>query len=245
MPRAAAGPRPRSRGVLWKAAAPVVVVGVVVGLVILRGSGDGKDDGGAGRPPARVTPTSTLTDGAAAPSATEPPSAPAPASPALPAGYRRVVDDEGFAVAVPEGWARQVVSDGPAGEFQIDYGGSGYDDFGVGSFLRVSTVSEPDSEQSFDKARSLDGFQELAAPQPLDGEGPAGYRMEFSATWHEGAVLWYVVEIHFRASDGNLYSVAAAGREDDDLTDERELAGTALTFFCPPGGTCGDATVPQ
>ncbi|MCZ2526669.1 hypothetical protein ODJ75_18745 [Streptomyces sp. HB2AG] len=55
----------------------------------------------------------------------------------------------------------------------------------------------------------------------------------------EAEGTWYVVEIHFRAADGELYSVAAMHADNQDLTLERWVANTAARYFCPPETDCG------
>ncbi|MBD0417645.1 hypothetical protein H0H10_00315 [Streptomyces sp. TRM S81-3] len=221
-----AGPGGSGRRVLWTVLAAAAAVVVASGVALVRLTGD--DDGDR----ADSRPAATRTGGPTAPESTGPgsggPSTP-PASPALPDGYELVHEqEEGFGAAVPRGWTRDTDKE-PTDPFVVDY-----DDPAPGSraFVRFSELSGSDPEQSLEEVRYWEGFEELAPSHPLDGENGPAYGVEYS--FRSDGETWYAVEIHFRASDGSLYGVAAFD-VDADLTEDRVIARTARQHFCPPG----------
>lgn len=222
-PPTSARPGGSGRRVLWAVIATAVIAVAVVTPVLLESSGGEKSNRAA----------SSATPSASRPAA---PGSSAPPADALPDGYRLVTDDKGFSTAVPKGWGR-VPTEGQteAEAFEVDY-----DAPGGTRFLRVSEVSESTPEQSFEETRQREGFKALAKPEPFTWMHASGQSMEY-LIGDSGEEPWYVVDIRFKAADGNLYGVAAYGG-DDDLTDERTVAEAALRHFCPPRMTCGDIT---
>lgn len=208
------------------------VVALAVTLALLRPFAGGATD--------RAAPSASITDDPAAPD----PSVP-PANGFLD-GYRLVDDPAGFSTAVPDGWARASPEE-PTGTLEVYY----VEPDGA-YFLRVFEVLEATPEESFGETRGDEDVEVLAGPQPLAEENLSGYSMEYLVTdWEEvtgdDGEIWYegtvraVFDIRFRAADGNLYGVAAYGYEDDDLVDERAVAGAARQHFCPQGEACTDA----
>ncbi|MHC3468271.1 hypothetical protein ACYF6T_06130 [Streptomyces sp. 7R007] len=236
-PAPAAGP---NRRVVWSVVVGAAVVGVAVSLVLtlVVGKGDGDDPGhkqvAAGSsvtsPPSEPTPTNTDT---ASPSSS--PSATAP-----PDGYEAYDDEEGFRIAIPQGWTRSTVPSS-YGIAVVNYRSPDRE-----HRLQVYQVQEDSPDASFDlylsdQTSKPAGFQELDLRNLDDGEF-TGSRLEYLADTIKGEPdvgTWHVYDERFVAPDGNIYAIASYG-PDSDGQDEDGLAHltTALDWFCPPYTTC-------
>ncbi|CAL9291554.1 hypothetical protein [Streptomyces sp. SudanB182_2057] len=219
-------PRAGRRG-LWAVAAVVVAAVVVAGAVVTRIAGDGRTD----RVGSSASPAVSRGDDRAGgePSA----GATTPAGAALPEGYQLVHDAEGFSTAVPEGWKRGT-PDGSGGTFWVSY--EAPED--AARYLVVSKAAEATLEESIEAVGRREGFGQLADPEPFERDTATGRRLEYRLD--EGTDgTWYVVDIRFRAADGEQYSVAAWQADDPDLTEERSIVETATSHFCPPETDCG------
>ncbi|WP_244904772.1 hypothetical protein [Streptomyces prasinopilosus] len=231
------------------------VVGVVVGLVLTQTLGG--DGGTEGRGDGKAAPTSASrpaasgspgTERAPRPpaSATGEPTSPAPGPDgAVPAGYDRYADSEGFTIARPAGWTRSSVSS----QYGMDV--VTYRSPDRGMRLQVFEVAEPSPDASYalflsDATPKAPGFERLSL-ETLDDGDFTGSRLEYLADSMKGEPdigTWHVVDLRFQAADGKLYALAAYGADADGHEDERELVRTALAHFCPPETTCGTTTNP-
>ncbi|MFD4789650.1 hypothetical protein ACFWN1_21840 [Streptomyces sp. NPDC058459] len=235
-----ADPPPRSdpgRRVLWSvivgAAAAAVAVSLVLALVVGRDTDDGRSGQSRGHvSSAPVTRSPSPTTSSPTPTPTPSPSAP-------PAGYELRDDDEGFRVAVPEGWTRATAPS--------EYG------MAVVNFrspdrerrLQVYEVAEASPKASFelylsDRTPKPGGFKKLKLTD-LDEGDFTGSRLEYLAgrIRDEPEVgTWHVYDERFVAADGKIYALAAYGADADGREDELELLTTALAWFCPPGLNC-------
>ncbi|MGA5319964.1 hypothetical protein ACPCIU_05945 [Streptomyces seoulensis] len=203
---------------------------LVLALVVGKDDGDDRSQKGQGHTSAPVTRSPSPVSSSPAPS-------PSPSAP--PAGYELRDDDEGFRVAVPEGWTRATVPS--------EYG------MAVVNFrspdrerrLQVYEVSEANPEASFDlylsdQTAKPRGFKELALTKLDDGDF-TGSRLEYLADTirNEPEVgTWHVYDERFVAADGKIYALAAYGPDADGGKDELDLLTTALAWFCPPGMNC-------
>jgi hypothetical protein len=208
-------------------ASVVVATVVVAGVMVARTAEDGRAD----RAGFSASPAVTSSDD---PAGGEPSAGAAdPAGAALPKGYQLVHDEEGFSTAVPEGWKRDP-PDGSGGTFWVPY--ESPED--TTRYVVVSEVAEPTIEESIETVGQQEGFEQLAGPVPFERDTVTGQRLEYRLGGGADGTR-YVVDIHFRAADGELYSVAAVHTDDQDLTRERWVANTAARYFCPPGTDCG------
>ncbi|MFF3461188.1 hypothetical protein [Streptomyces sp. NPDC002619] len=237
-----AGPGGRSssgldRRRVWSVVVGAAVVGVAVSLVLtlVVGKGDGTPDdrtaaeSASASPSRSEQPTPSPTDTAPpSPSATEPP-----------VGYEAYDDEEGFRIALPEGWKRSA--------FESSYGVAvvNYRSPDKEHRLQVYPVSEESPDASFelylsDRTGKPRGFQKLAL-QNLDDAEFTGSRLEYLADSLKGEPdvgTWHVYDERFVAADGRIYALAAYGPESDGRDDELEVLTTALDWFCPPYTTC-------
>ncbi|MFG2499853.1 hypothetical protein ACGFSB_16765 [Streptomyces sp. NPDC048441] len=157
-----------------------------------------------------------------------------------PPSYEEVTDsDEGFRLAVPRGWTREVII--PDEGFNV----VNYRSSDGHRRLQVYQVGEPSPYESLrtwlDEAPMPGGFDQLGSLERSDDEGRPAARLEYLADKFKGEPDvggWHVIDHRFEASDGKLYALAAYGSEADGRDDEEELVSTALTWFCPPGETC-------
>lgn len=221
------------------------VVGVAVSLVLTLVVGDGGEDD---RPVAvSASPTSPTSSGSTQPTeVTESPTvdtaSPSPSTPELPVGYESYQDDEGFGIAIPEGWKRSTV-DSSYGMAIVNYRSSNSH-----QRLQVYQVAEGSPDASFelylsDETSKPAGFEELDL-QNLDDGQFTGSRLEYTADSIKGEPdvgTWHVYDERFVASDGLIYAIAVYGPDSDGGEDELTLLSTALEWFCP--GTCDPASV--
>ncbi|MGC0329970.1 hypothetical protein RKD23_002960 [Streptomyces sp. SAI-170] len=238
-PGAGPGPSPRSvdRRVVWSVVVGAAVVGVAVSLVLTLVVGKGDDDTDA-RPPATSSPR--VESSSAQPTPTEEESVtPSPTFAEPPAGYVLTQDDEGFRMAVPEGWSRSE-TDSQYGIAVVNYRSPDRT-----QRLQVYQVSEATPDESFElylsNAREkADGFEQLALENLDDGDF-VGSRLEYLVASIDGEPdvgTWHIYDERFVASDGEIYAVASYGPDSDGGTDELEVLNTALGWFCPPYGIC-------
>ena len=237
-PAAPAPARGMSRRLVWSVLIGAAAVGVAVSLVLtlVVPSEDDKDEpsvaasGSQSSPPAEVSQQSDPY-----PTATEETAPPSASAPELPAGYESYEDQEGFRIARPKGWTR--------GTVPSQYGISvvNYRSADGERRLQVYQVSEESPDASFDlylsdQTAKPAGFDELSLQNLDDGEF-TGSRLEYLADRIKGEPdvgTWHVYDERFVAADGNIYAVAAYGRDSDGRDDELELLTTALDHFCPP-----------
>ncbi|MFF1694304.1 hypothetical protein ACFVXC_11845 [Streptomyces sp. NPDC058257] len=164
--------------------------------------------------------------------------APSPAG-VPPAPYEEVNDKEGYRLAVPRGWVRDVISPG-----------EGYDVVNYRSpkgdrRLQVYRVGEASPYESLrtwlDETPMPGGFEQLAPLERTDDDGRPAARLDYVADRFKGEPDiggWHVIDHRFQAVDGNLYALAVYGSDADGRDDEEKFMSTALSWFCPPDETC-------
>ncbi|WP_328769144.1 hypothetical protein [Streptomyces sp. NBC_00286] len=168
-----------------------------------------------------------------------------PASPSstatLPPEYEPVQDEEGFRVAVKEGWvANRQTSDSLHGFDVVNYRST--DGSRRLQIYEVLEASPDDSLQEFVSAGTAkpDGFEQLSL-ESLEDSGRPAARLEYLADSLKGEEeigTWHVVDHRFESLDGKLYAITSYGPESDGFDDERQVLETALTWFCPPATVC-------
>ncbi|MGW0904087.1 hypothetical protein [Streptomyces sp. NPDC002853] len=164
--------------------------------------------------------------------------APSPAG-VPPAPYEEVFDEEGFRLAVPRGWVRQLVE--PTEDFNVVNYRSPKGD----RRLQVYRVSEPSPYESLrtwlDETPMPGGFDQLGPLERMDEEGRSAARLDYVADEFKGEPdigTWHVIDHRFEATDGELYALAVYGSDADGRDDEEKLMATALSWFCPPDEIC-------
>lgn len=171
---------------------------------------------------------------------TEDPASPG-ATATLPAGYEPVQDEEGFRVAVKEGWiANRQTADSIHGFDVVNYRST--DGSRRLQIYEVLEASPEESLQEFVSADTAkpDGFEQLSM-EPLEDDGRPAARLEYladSLRGEEEIGTWHVVDHRFESVDGKLYAFTSYGPESDGFDDEREVLDTALAWFCPPAMEC-------
>ncbi|MCF6522280.1 hypothetical protein [Streptomyces sp. JJ36] len=212
-----------------------MAVGLVLTLVVADGEGEGEEEQD-GPPTVAATPTPEPVQ---EPSESESPGVSAAPSATPPEGYEVFVDDEGFRIAVPQGWTRS--------EVESAYGMPvvNYRDADGSHRLQVFEVAEASPAASFELFLSEEefqpkGFRKLALEE-LDQGDFAGSRLEYLADSLRGEPdlgTWHVYDLRFVAADGRVYALAAYGPDADGRDDELELVTYASAWFCPPGAEC-------
>jgi len=236
-PSAPAPERGLNRRLVWSVVVGAAVVGVAVSLVLTLVVG--KDDEPGKKP---VVAGSSVAPSASTPAVSESPTddtaSPSPSAPELPAGYESYDDEEGFRIAIPDGWTRSSVAS-QYGIAVVNYRSADRE-----HRLQVYQVQEESPDASFKLYLSGDtpkpaGFKKLDLQRLDDGEF-TGSRLEYTADSIKGEPdigTWHVYDERFVAPDGNIYAIAAYG-PDSDRESELELLTTALDWFCPPYTTC-------
>ncbi|WP_202425916.1 hypothetical protein [Streptomyces sp. HUCO-GS316] len=237
-----------SRRLVWSVLVGAAAVGVAVSLVLTLVV-DGGDDGkgrrqvaSSGSPTPGLSQQSGVTESPTEPTATTP--SPSLSTPVLPVGYESYEDEEGFRIAIPEGWTRSTVNS------QFGIAVVNYRDAAGEHRLQVYQVAEDSPDASFelylsDETPKPQGFEELDL-QNLDDGGFTGSRLEYLADSIKGEPdvgTWHVYDERFVAADGNIYAIAAYGPDSDGRDDELEVLTTALDWFCPPLGGCDPAAL--
>ncbi|GAA3868214.1 hypothetical protein GCM10023084_21660 [Streptomyces lacrimifluminis] len=248
-PAATGGPR---RRLMWSVLIGAAVVAVAVSLVltfVVRPGDDDKDNRTttaqeSTASPASPTPvTSEPTDVTRSP--TEGTASPSASVSEPPVGYTVHEDEEGFRIAIPEGWKR-TTADSSYGIRVVNYRDSDRT-----HRIQVYQVSESSPDASFDlflsdETPKAPGFTQIGR-ETLDDGTFTGSRLEYLADSIRGEPdlgTWHVYDERFVASDSNIYAIAAYGPDADGRDDELELLTTALDWFCPPLGAC-EAEIPQ
>lgn len=156
-----------------------------------------------------------------------------------PAPYEEVFDEEGFRLAVPRGWVRDLVE--PAEGFNVVNYRSPKGD----RRLQVYRVGESSPYESLrtwlDETPMPGGFDQLAPLERRDEEGRPAARLDYVADEFKGEPdigTWHVIDHRFEAVDGELYALAVYGSDADGRDDEEEFMATALAWFCPPDEIC-------
>ncbi|MER5553160.1 serine/threonine-protein kinase [Streptomyces sp. NPDC002793] len=152
----------------------------------------------------------------------------------IPDGWHRVTDPEGFSLAVPEGWERQV------NQGQIDY----TPDDG-GTRIRISLDPQPDFAHSYahmqsiekDLAARLPDYRRLLLEENVFRDRP-GSRWEF--TWVESqdhpGPRHGIDQMYFAEAGGPEYALYLTG-PDGDRDRTRQLFETMLRSWEPPEST--------
>jgi hypothetical protein len=212
-----------------------VAVSLVVTLVVGRGGGHKAPVAGGSSATASESPSqspSPLVEDTTT-------SSPSPSPSAPPAGYELRDDEEGFRIAVPEGWTRTTAPS----LFGIDV--VNYRSADSTHRLQVYQVQEESPQASFDLYLSDQtpkpaGFRKLGL-RTLDDGTFTGSRLEYLADTIKGEPdvgTWHVYDERFVAQDGNIYAIASYGPKSDGSEDELTELTTALSWFCPPDTTC-------
>ncbi|WP_409059256.1 hypothetical protein [Streptomyces sp. SYP-A7185] len=156
-----------------------------------------------------------------------------------PAPYEEVFDEEGYRLAVPRGWVRDLVE--PSAEFNVVNYRSPQGD----ARLQVYRVSESSPYASLrtwlDETRMPGGFDRIGALKRRNDDGRPAARLEYVADGFKGEPdigTWHVIDHRFEAVDGQLYAVAVYGSDADGRDDEEEFMSTVLSWFCPPDEAC-------
>ncbi|MEV2255789.1 hypothetical protein AB0I94_35430 [Streptomyces sp. NPDC050147] len=164
--------------------------------------------------------------------------APSPAG-VPPAPYEEVFDEEGYRLAVPRGWVRDLVE--PAEGFNVVNYRSPEGDRRI-QVYRVGESSPYASLRTWlDETPMPGGFDQLAPLERRDDEGRPAARLTYLADTFKGEPdigTWHVIDHRFEAVDGELYALAVYGSEADGRDDEEEFMATALAWFCPPDEIC-------
>ncbi|WP_018544014.1 DUF2613 family protein [Streptomyces sp. LaPpAH-108] len=227
-------PQPGRARRLWPVLAAAAVVGVAVGFALVFVLGGGSD---GSRPSAQGSSTS-----APAPTGSTESAAPSPSPSHPPEGYGLRDDDEGFRIAVPEGWTRSTAPSSYG--FRV----VSYRSADRSQRVQVYEVAEQSPDASFELFLSADthkprGFEKVALRNLDDGEF-TGSRLEYRADALQGEPdvgPWRVLDERFVGADGRIYAIAVYGPEADDRDDQLKLLTTALSWFCPPGRDCDTA----
>ncbi|MEU6845240.1 zinc ribbon domain-containing protein [Streptomyces sp. NPDC046716] len=211
--------QPDRRVAVWAAtllAALVVGGGAAAGVLLLRDDGDGGTDDARDDTPVAVetaqtpspttatpTPTPTVTPDIATPSAT---------TPAVPTGYRRVVDPQGFSFAVPGTWSRTGVKNGS----QITYsGGTGQEKYLVG-VIPMAPYTSYENLRNLEKHAEEDpkktGYQRIRL-EPNTFQGRPGALWEYTYEDESGRLL-HGIDQSYIAADGTEYAIFLTGRDD-------------------------------
>ncbi|WP_241826839.1 hypothetical protein [Streptomyces graminilatus] len=242
------------RRFLWSVligAAVVAVAGSLVLTFVGRPGGDGKDapTTGAHNPTRSATSLVSPVPPTSPTSVTPEPTGvtASPSEPVVepPTDYALYKDQEGFRIALPKGWTR-TSSPSLYGIRVVDYRSADRT-----HRVQVYQVSESSPAKSFelylsDEIPKAPGFTKLRL-QTLDDGTFTGSRLEYLADSlrdEPDPGVWHVYDERFVAQDGKIYAIAAYGPDSDGRDDELELLNTALTWFCPPLGSC-EAPVPQ
>ncbi|WP_353944096.1 zinc-ribbon domain-containing protein [Streptomyces sp. HUAS MG91] len=215
------------RAGVWAAtllAALVVGGGAAAGVLLLRDRGDGTDDakdnapvaaqteqtaqtapgGGTGTSPApSAPPTPTPGQDTAVPSAT----------PAVPAGYRQVVDPQGFAFTVPGAWSRTGVKNGS----QITYsGGTGQEKYLVG-VIPMAPYTSYENFQNLERHAEDDpkksGYQRIRLERNTF-QGRPGALWEYTYQDGTGRTV-HGIDQSYIAADGTEYAIFLTGADAD------------------------------
>ncbi|MFC8126202.1 hypothetical protein [Streptomyces sp. NPDC057302] len=157
-----------------------------------------------------------------------------------PAPYEEVSDGEGYRLAVPRGWVRQLVEP-PEGFNVVNYRSPEGD-----RRLQVYRVGESSPYASLrmwlDETSKPAGFDQLAPLKRADDdEGRPTARLDYVADAFKGEPdtgTWHVIDHRFESVDGNLYALAVYGSDEDGRDDEEAFMSTALEWFCPPDEIC-------
>ncbi|MFE6159214.1 hypothetical protein ACFQ7F_09885 [Streptomyces sp. NPDC056486] len=163
--------------------------------------------------------------------------APSPAG-VPPAPYEEVSDEEGYRLALPRGWVRDV-----------DRGDEGYNVVNYRSpkgdrrlqVYRVAESSPYASLRAWLKMPPPVGFDQLAPLKRSDDGGRPAARLDYAADRFQGEPDiggWHVIDHRFEAVDGKLYALAVYGSGADGRDEEEEFMTTALSWFCPPDEIC-------
>ncbi|MGA5353416.1 MULTISPECIES: hypothetical protein [Streptomyces] len=225
------GRRPRA---LWAVAGATAAVGLAVGLTVSLGT----DDDGKNPEP---TDSSTLSSPTFPPPPEDPGTdvdSPSPTVAEPPYGYTVLDDDEGFRIAVPEGWHRSTT---PAqyGMDIVHYRSAAGD-----RRIMVYQVEERTPDESFrlylSEVPKPRGFHQLSL-EHVDDAGVSGTRLEYTADSLKGEPdigTWHVYDERFVSVDGLIYSITSYGPDSDGGADALRNLTTALEWFCPPGSEC-------
>ncbi|MEV5968805.1 hypothetical protein [Streptomyces sp. NPDC051921] len=210
-----------------------MIAGVVVAVLVAGSVGGwflwGRDgnDGGTGRGPTAAPSVSASTSGSASgtdgtPSGTASGS-PSPSAGAPPAGFR-LVEESGFALAVPEGWNRttsgkSVFYNAPDGLSLVQV--YPLDEPGITPYEALRLTSR-------DLAAQNPGYSEIS----LARTGPGDDSVELVYAYDRTEGRRKVVDRAFVGGDGRQYAVLAAGPE-SAWPEQRKTLDTALEFFEP------------
>ncbi|AXK34557.1 serine/arginine repetitive matrix protein 2 [Streptomyces armeniacus] len=248
-PRAGGGTGPGGGGAGGAAGRPWPGRPVVVGLTVAAALGavgtaawlsvDGDEDGppradgpGATAPPS-AGPDGTPQDGPSAEGAdgADGETADTTTAAELPPDFRRIKDDEGFTVAVPEGWER---TSGPNGVFY-----TAPDERSLLQIFRITeagmTPLEAAREASDNLSGQADGYRELSVGPVTGGpENPDGDAAELHYAYDsaDAGGRRECVERVFTAIDGERYALLSCAPDDEPGT-RRTVLTTALDHFVP------------
>lgn len=158
----------------------------------------------------------------------------------LPDGFTEVQDDEGFRVALPDGWQRES-SPSQHGIDVVNYRSpDGLRRLQIFQLMEATPYAS--LQDAVTETRKLDGYERIGLaeiPSAPDSAAEHEYRASEIAG-ETGTGVRHVIDHRFEAADGNLYALVAYGPDNPDnaTTTERELVDTAAAWFCPPYTTC-------
>ncbi|MFF5716174.1 hypothetical protein [Streptomyces buecherae] len=226
--------------------APVAVESESPGGSDPDGGADVPGDGGRESPSARASAPATTSAPPTDPSSTTPTDAPtdapsADASPDAsgdlgpgepPEGYRMARDPQGFSLAVPTGWAREMRGG------QIDYRGPGATE--DNSYLRIG-VLRGTSQSAIDHFRELEGITSARTGdyEQLDlsantFQGRDGARWEFRWVEKKTGRSMHAIDQAYVTEDGTEYAIYFQGPAETFAVD-REAFDAALDTWSEGG----------
>ncbi|MET9432860.1 serine/threonine-protein kinase [Streptomyces sp. NPDC006551] len=209
-----AGPGPKGRGRWRTAVLAAVLAGLVAGGAVFAamnysGGGEGGDSGRGGTAPAVTGQT----------------------PPAIPAGWHRVHDPEGFSLLVPDGWKRQ--TDGDNIDYTPDNGRHR---------IRISIDPTPDFENPYvhvlDLEKTLKNrmkYQRIKLNQNTYRDQVRSARWEF--TWYEKQEFpgpRHAIDQLYFTDDGTEYALYMSSPESSWAT-TREQFDIVLRHWRAPG----------
>lgn len=222
-------PVTRRRSGRWRTAILVVTLAALIGggagLAAMKyGDNSGRDSTGSGSVHESSTPPRSSPEA----------SKPAPSTEAVPDGWHRVDDPEGFSLVVPDGWKRR--ADGQNVDYTPDDGNH---------YVRISVDPEPDFENSYmhmlnletSLSRRLPGYERKTLHSKYYRDRP-GSLWEF--TWTESkdhpGPRHAIDQMYYEEEGGPEYALYMTGPAADwDTT--RDRFDTMLRGWHAPAGT--------
>uniref|UniRef100_A0AAU3GS14 non-specific serine/threonine protein kinase n=1 Tax=Streptomyces sp. NBC_01401 TaxID=2903854 RepID=A0AAU3GS14_9ACTN len=215
----------------WRTALLVVLAAALIGGVAGLAAMKMKDDSAGAKGQSTAAPAPAPTRSADGPSSKEKDKQD---TKAVPDGWKKVTDPEGFSLVVPDGWERQL------NEGQIDYTPDG-----GAHRIRISLDPQPDYADSYahmqgiekDLAVRLPEYERLKLEENIFRDRPGSF-WEF--TWVESKDFpgprHGIDQMYFAEAGGPEYAFFMTGPE-DDWDETEKLFETVLRGWEPPEQT--------